>query len=1688
MTRTRSPRTLIAVGLTLLLLGGLAVLLANDTRGAHAAGTEVRLTGNGANNFFIVRAKTTTELEFCTDLLGCFTRLRSDVQRIDLDGLDGDDAVFIEHTTLFVNHPTVPISLTFVGGAGSDELRVCSIAACTKDITTDVSVLPDTDEVRVVQCLGAKPDGGRCVDEPFVQPVPTLKMNVRGSDVVTDQSRGPLTVLGTAGPDTVTFAGGETFTNRVTGLAEVTGRVSVDNLATIQLLNKHNLTLDTADGADTVVVDGAAPGTDTDRRGFGAIVAPCARDVAPAGAPLCLVTGGETGDRLEIAADDPRGEMQWANRAPAVARLSGFGRPAAIDVDGVDALTLPVSPAAGHTLALLGQTGDDLVTWNSSTPGVLSLAGHLSWGTGATAPLPAIELRGDGSGPIAATFDGLDGADVAQGSTAGDADALALRRADEAAGGAVVRHDVGAVALSAVTVRAERLELATGDGDDVLDATVGAPAEVRWEAAGGGDRLHLAGLGAAVTADLGTGILTEALQPGTLTAVNAETWHVDAAGKSLLVRSTDGADVLRYAAGESSTATVRLDGHATSVKAAGVAGTMILDPAGGDDVVAVEATSTADAIAINRGQFTTTQVADFLPARALDSTESVVVDGRSGDDRFLVSGEGGATTLTLLGGVSTAGDRLSFAAAQSSSTLAFDAAPASGTLTAGGPAIAFRDLEHVDVEGDSTGSFTVEGSDSADTIVQQGATVTVGRGTTATFAAYPSLVLRGHAGDDDVVLSSPSLAGVDDITVGGGDAGTDRVVVRGSELRDTITYQPDAADGGRVEVSFAPPITMTGTEVVEVDGRTGPPSGDTLVLRSPNIDGTVVARPGSAVDAGTLYSEGATGAVTTFPPVHYARLGNGTVVVDGHDLSQAPRDVLRVLGEPDADVLALAAGALAGNSTTTLDSRIPVITTGATVVQLHGLDGQDTFRAPASHGLATGTGPAVVIDAGPPSGGDVAVITATGAVTANLADRTVTGLGERPIAFAGLDRLDVAAGGAGATVLGGSGPDAMTVRPTGVDAAQVTTDLVATRLDLAAAGSLVVDTGDGADALTVLGRSTGEAIGVTRGTLPSVRIGALLPVTATDAVEALRVDGREGADDITVDGTGGPSSLAIDGGEPAADGDIVRLVAPESAVTFGDPATGGRLDSPGGSLTFSGIDLIDVDGDGSGPLTVRGTDAPDTFSLGEPGSPAVRVNGGAAVTHTGYPTLQLDGRGGADTIAVSYANLGDVTAITAHGGNALDDVVRIVDGLGSTRAWEVSPLDADNAVVMADGGVPTITATGTSQLQLIGRGAGDRLQVRSPAGAHDVVVQPGAVIDAGTVRVGSLVPIVFNDLGADGVLAINDPTSGAEDHVVVKGSDGADAIRVTGADRGVRLGTFIPVLADGATALSTRGFAGADTVTATGPLPWATTTFDGGGPGHGDAVTLDGPSDDARVDIGAATVTGFGGTVLVPGIDRLQTSHAARALTIVGTDRDDALCYDPLTPRDGRMHIIASPNGGLLTDSCQPAPGTLDILHTFIDVGRLEVDPDAGADQVLVNGTVNDDAVIVESTGPHVAVSVNPSPADTTTVRLPVHVVTPTTENVIVATDNGVDNVDARIYEAMAPVLTIHGEAPDTRKSDHLTVRDLSGGANINDTGSTLVPGSGTVTVDWRRYSGTAVTVNYTGIEKVTAYKMQRPR
>ena len=108
----------------------------------------------------------------------------------------------------------------------------------------------------------------------------------------------------------------------------------------------------------------------------------------------------------------------------------------------------------------------------------------------------------------------------------------------------------------------------------------------------------------------------------------------------------------------------------------------------------------------------------------------------------------------------------------------------------------------------------------------------------------------------------------------------------------------------------------------------------------------------------------------------------------------------------------------------------------------------------------------------------------------------------------------------------------------------------------------------------------------------------------------------------------------------------------------------------------------------------------------------------------------------------------------------------------------------------------------TTELVVInGLGSNDRLDVETPAGANTTTYTPGATVDAGGVRVDSLLPMEFVNLGAGGVLAFNDASGTRVDTLVHRGSDVDDEFDVAATTGYVLLtnspGTHVPVETDG---------------------------------------------------------------------------------------------------------------------------------------------------------------------------------------------------------------------------------------------------------------------------------------------------
>jgi len=1659
------PRTIV---LAMMLLGAALMLVVASQPSARATHDTVTLTGTvDADAFLITRDLTDSSLLLmCAEV--CFTRARSEIGTITVEGLDGDDSLTVHHGAGLVTNTDGTLTVSFNAGTGMDALEICTptpgFPSCTTPVPTSVAPGATADERVLTQSTSA-----------------TESLTITTNDVATiaDGTPGPVSVLGTAVADQIDY--------RAVAGQPATGEIAVGTQAPYRLTGKSSVSLDAGAGPDRITI-GTAAGIDPLASGR------CSPVGAPA-ATVCVAADDAADDTLAVAsATTDQDQISLAARAPGASTLSGLTRVGNADLAGIDRVELSVQ-STDDSLSLSTSPSTDRIRV-ASTPSGVALTGDLA--TDATPyPLPVVDVSGDGTAPLVLAVDtgaGDEGDQLEVTGTAAD-DALVLGPTDtdpanqvpdtsctQALTSCLEIAPEGAPAVRATLRGVSHHLLQPGAGDDTLAVAGSLAEDTTWRGGEGADSVTFRGSGPAVAVDLASSSV-EQDGAGQVVATGTERVGVDAAGGSVSTSGTAAADQLTYRPTGPGAGRISLAGHPVLLELSGVGGTNLLYPAAGDDTVVVEGTTGPDRFAVGRTSDLVTNllgvaVDSLLPIRIAGAEEARLA-GLGNSDEFHVTGTGGPATLGVDGGGDAGSDLLSFAVAGTDTSVSVDPALGTGQLSPGGPAIDLAGVERVDVEGDGSHVLTVSGSDGPDTITQDANTVTVGQTTRVSFTLFPSLVLGGGPANDLLSLAPATTSGVSAVTVGGG-SGADTLAVRGTALSERIGYTPVGVDSGTMGVPGAPPVTFGGIEDTQLDGATAPPSGDTLVVSTPFHDGTLEVEPGSTFDSGTVRFLDVNGTSDTAAPVRFGSLGRGEIELAGDLAAPADRVVLR--GQSDDDVVTMAVRTTpAGDvAVVTLDQRLPVAAPGAHTLVLEGLDGADTFRMPTDHPLPGASGPGVLVRAGGPDTGDRLDLTSGGGeLTTDVAAGTVNEAGHAAIAHSGLERVDLAAGGSPLAVHGGAGPDVLTWQPTGPSAGVVSAPGAPT-LHAAGLGSLLLDPREGADHVQVELRSVPDDTTLVRGVTTEVVPVGLQPVVLSAAAEALTVRTGDGADLVRVVGAGGPGSVTVDGGSPTVAGDVLRLESASADVAYASDPTSGRLGSAGGDVDFVGVETLDLLGDGTGALTVNGTDGRETFTLGESAEPRISVDGAAVVTHAAYPDVTLAARGGNDDVVVGYRSLGDITTLTVDGGTGVDDRVTVADTTGTTRTVTARPTGAAGGQVTATGIAATVEVLGTEALSLDGRGGDDTVRVVTPDGAQGVDVTPGATGDAGTVRVGSLIPLDFHQVGASGLLAVADSSGTRVDALTLHGSAVSETLTVAGGTGEVRRAGWVPLLPEGALDLAVLGGDGADEVTVSGPVPYRSTTVDGGAPDLGDRLNTQGPTGEVVVDLAGATITGYGGVIHFPGVVDLRTDVGGQPLTQVGTARDDALCYDPMAPRDGRLYIVGAPGGGTSSSVCLPDQRGTNVLHTFVDVGHLTVDPAGGADEVIVNGTTARDLVTLHALAPLTEVTVHPEPESGSTFRLPVHVVVATTESLVVAADNGSDSIDVTTYDSAAPVITVHGEGPATMKiGDDLVVRDGTGAAHLHNTNS-HTKGSGTVTATYNKGSGAVVRVDYTDVENVT--------
>jgi hypothetical protein len=271
-----------------------------------------------------------------------------------------------------------------------------------------------------------------------------------------------------------------------------------------------------------------------------------------------------------------------------------------------------------------------------------------------------------------------------------------------------------------------------------------------------------------------------------------------------------------------------------------------------------------------------------------------------------------------------------------------------------------------------------------------------------------------------------------------------------------------------------------------------------------------------------------------------------------------------------------------------------------------------------------------------------------------------------------------------------------------------------------------------------------------------------------------------------------------------------------------------------------------------------------------------------------------------------------------------------------------------------------------------GGGGTDSLTYTTPdvgATGNVVVFTPGATPDSGSVQSratagGPQTPLAFNNLGSAGTLVFKDANGGGAariDTLDYYGTAASDVFNVSSSNGGtVQIvqpgGTFttLSTKLPGVNTLDLLGLAGNDVFNLTGTLPFAKTLVDADA-----TVNLAGAAGPVTVNLadntpGSAnpntTITGYGGTVVLIGVNVANLDATNNNITATGTTQNDNIVYTPTGATAGTFYDdIGSGNNAV--------PNT--VFNMINVAGNFQVfnDPSGNADQATLRATAARDLI-----------------------------------------------------------------------------------------------------------------------------------
>jgi predicted AlkP superfamily pyrophosphatase or phosphodiesterase/Ca2+-binding RTX toxin-like protein len=1022
-------------------------------------------------------------------------------------------------------------------------------------------------------------------------------------------------------------------------------------------------------------------------------------------------------------------------------------------------------------------------------------------------------------------------------------------------------------------------------------------------------------------------------------------------GVDLLIelRGGDGDDVIEGGAGND----VLSGGNGNDTIAGGGGVDAVSGDAGGDTIL-VQGTDEAETIIVQpNGTFLQTTDANGLTSFidiATAGIEHVLVEAGAGSDdisarplgQISVHVDGGQPTDSF------PGDTLTIISDGTTSGYQANGSGDSGSLDFGGNApVSFERIEGLSIS--NAGEVTLSGSDDDDQITVFGTgpdsiLASVNGGLPLPLAGITSLRIDARGGDDDVDIELNELA-IPIFEVFGGLPGaeSDTVTIRGEQgAFDDPTFSPSDIDEASFATINGQVVNLQAVERFIYDGKG---DGEFVTVSGTAGQNSIVHQPGRSIDSGSVQ-------VDSLLTLEYVAIGPaGTVIADGADGT----DTLTMLGTRGSDRVFVEFPAQNSASAILLraeGTHLGVQSGDVENYRVETLEGDDVVSVGAPVEI---TGSLVVVGGGNgiAESDRLEVIGANGdPIRIDLAARQVLGLGG-PINYSGIEHVAIDAGLADVGFEATTGNDRLTFTPMGADAgilqiAGFNTDFMVTEVAALAIAGL-----DGDDELRVVATPADDLLTLTN------RVATVdgLQSTLYDQFESIVVDGSGGNDLLTVDNTDGLLTTPVT--FSGSDGtNRVNLIG--NTAIAGSTYTPGTANDEGlvvhalGAATqrvyfaqvVSVMDLV-----AATKLTILGNNAVNDFTY-EQGSALdvglLSVDAFPPIEFANKTTLTINALAGSDVVHLNNgkATPTGLTGIVVNGGDPMASDTLIVNGLAAAMV-AVSHTGADEGTIT--GAEPVTVTFDTLEHLTVNAQTSTRLAV---SGSATFTVNPGVEADQGEV-LSTGVPISFDGYGSGEFLRLTGGGVGSD--VTVNGTAAKDlfTVAVAGAVDTVTITGRATVETASLPTATLNGFDGDDRFVVNGNAAFTYTALNlhGGDGDQDDLAALNAATGDVVVDLGNATIAGYGVTVInYTGLRTVAADANEKLLTVKATSGDDETVVTPATATSG----LVTNNGVNPVVLYSKVPAVTGVI-----IDQLT----GGEDTLIVNATNGADTITVDLSG-----------------------------------------------------------------------------------------------------------------------------